>query len=38
MIAKYEFQREMKLRKEEEKKAKKKRAEQEEMIAMLNDQ
>ena len=38
MIAKYEIQREIKLRKEEEKKAKKKAMEMREMVATLNRQ
>ncbi len=38
MIARYEFEREMKLRKDEDKKQQKKRQEQEEMIATLKDQ
>lgn len=38
MIAKYEIQREMKLRKEEERKAKKKQMEMNDMVNMLNQQ
>ena len=38
MIAKYEIQREIKLRKEQEKKAQKKAMEMKEMVATLNNQ